>query len=228
MEKEIFTIGSRSCITYRGDSPEMLIIQPSSGDEEGFLDKQIAKTEAGSRRAFILVSFHIDDWNKELSPWEAPAVFGNEGFGDGAPATLSYVTEELIPYIKSRYGLSDDIPVVLGGYSLAGLFCLWSMYESNVFNVACGVSPSVWFEGWDEYVSSHSPKASKVYLSLGKKEEKTKNKTMARVGERIRAQYEILSDAGTKCILEWNEGGHFNDPGERCAKGFLWCLNNEA
>ena len=86
----------------------MLIIQPSSGDEEGFLDKQIAKTEAGSRRAFILVSFHIDDWNKELSPWEAPAVFGNEGFGDGAPATLSYVTEELIPYIKSRYGLSDD------------------------------------------------------------------------------------------------------------------------
>jgi predicted alpha/beta superfamily hydrolase len=101
------------------------------------------------------------------------------------------------------------------------------MYESEAFRAVCGVSPSVWFEGWDEYVSSHSPKTSKVYLSLGKKEEKTKNKTMARVGDRIREQHEILSNVGIKNILEWNEGGHFNDPGERCAKGFIWCLNNE-
>ncbi len=205
----------------------MLLIQPSSGDEEGFLDKQIAKIEAGSRKSFILVSFHIDDWNKELSPWPASPVFGNEGFGDGAEATLAYVIGELIPYVKSRYGLRDDIPVVLGGYSLAGLFSLWSMYETDLFYAVCGVSPSVWFEGWDKYSEARSPKASKVYLSLGKKEEKTKNPVMSRVGDRIRKLDEVLRKAGADCILEWNEGGHFNDPGYRCAKGFIWCLNYE-
>ena len=26
--------------------------------------------------------------------------------------------------------------------------------------------------------------------------------------------------------LKWNEGNHFKDSHIRCAKGFLWCLNN--
>lgn len=227
MEKENFTIGSKSCISYSLPNPAVVLIQPASGDEEGFLDAQTSEIEKGSKRPFILVSFHIDDWNKELSPWTADPVFGNENFGDGAGETLGFVTGELLPYIRERFGLGDDIPVVLGGYSLAGLFSLWSMYNSDSFSAVCGVSPSVWFEGWEEYVLSHKPKASKVYLSLGKKEEKTNNKTMARVGDRIRMQEEILSKEGIPSVLEWNEGGHFNDPGKRCAKGFIWCLNNE-
>ena len=227
MEKESFIIGSRSCIAYLSADPEMLLIQPASGDEESFLDAQVSEIENEAKHSFILVSFHIDDWNKELSPWKAAPVFGNESFGDGASETLGFVTGELLPCIKEKFGLAEDIPVVLGGYSLAGLFSLWSMYNSDAFSAVCGVSPSVWFEGWDEYVSAHEPKASKAYLSLGKKEEKTKNKTMARVGDRIRMQSEILSNAGIRSVLEWNEGGHFNDPGKRCAKGFIWCLNNE-
>ena len=63
--------------------------------------------------------------------------------------------------------------------------------------------------------------------SVKKKEEKAKNAVMARVGDRIRMQDEILSKAGIRSVLEWNEGGHFNDPGKRCAAGFIWCLNNE-
>jgi len=227
MEKETFTIGSRPCTSYFSPDAEMLLIQPASGDEESFLDAQVAEIESKAVRSFILVSFHIDDWNKELSPWPSPPVFGNESFGDGAADTLGFVTAKLLPYIKEKYGPGDDIPVVLGGYSLAGLFSLWSMYNSDEFSAVCGVSPSVWFEGWDEYVLSHTPKASKVYLSLGRKEEKTKNAVMARVGDRIRMQDEILSKAGIRSVLEWNEGGHFNDPGKRCAAGFIWCLNNE-
>jgi len=227
MEKETLTIGSRPCISYFEPDPEMLLIQPSSRDEEGFLDKQVQKIKELSARSFIMVSFHIDDWNKELSPWPAPPVFGDNGFGDGAKKTLEYVLDELIPNVKNRYGLKNDIPVVLGGYSLAGLFSLWSMYETDLFYAVCGVSPSVWFEGWDEYPASHLPGSQKVYLSLGKKEEKTKNPVMSLVGDRIRKLEEILRNSDVKCILEWNEGGHFNDPGERCAKGFIWCLNNE-
>ena len=227
MEKKTFVLGTKKCIAYLKGEPEVLLIQPASGDEEGFLDAQVKAIEEGTDKGFMLVSFHIDDWNRELSPWQAPAVFGDEGFGNGAEETLRLISEKLIPSVKEKYDLNADIPICLGGYSLAGLFSLWCMYDTDVFSCVCGVSPSVWFEGWDEFISSHDPKVSAVYLSLGKKEEKTKNKTMARVGDRIKEQYDQLTRLGKKCILEWNEGGHFNDPGGRCAKGFIWCINNE-
>ncbi len=227
MEKKTFNIGNKKVITYLNESPEMLIIQPVSGDEENFLDEEVEKIASGSGRSFVMVSFHIDDWNDELSPWCAPPVFGNEAFGDGADKTLEYVLNELIPEVRNCFKLQEDIPVCLGGYSLAGLFALWSMYNTDALYAICGVSPSVWFEGWLEYASSHKANSSKIYLSLGLKEEKTKNKMMQRVGDCIRKQYDLLKSEGIECELEWNEGGHFNNPAGRCARGFIRCLNNE-
>ena len=49
-------------------------------------------------------------------------------------------------------------------------------------------------------------KAPSTYLSLGDKEEKTRNKVMATVGERIKMQYDILNNDR---VLEWNSGNHF-------------------
>ena len=49
---------------------------------------------------------------------------------------------------------------------------------------------------------------------------------MAKVGDNIRRQYELLGkDAGVKeCTLEWNPGNHFMDSQLRTAKGFAWLL----
>ena len=71
-----------------------------------------------------------------------------------------------------------------------------------------------------------SPKAEHIYLSLGDKEEKTKNKIMASVGECIKKQYEIQQNNGIDTILEWNEGNHFKDADIRTAKGFVWCVEH--
>ncbi len=74
-------------------------------------------------------------------------------------------------------------------------------------------------------------KASTVYLSLGNREEHARNKRMAAVGECIRRQHELLLNkiSSSHTILEWNEGGHFNDEAARMARGFIWsysCLFN--
>ena len=29
---------------------------------------------------FLLVAFQVEDWNRDFSPWEAPAAFGTEAF----------------------------------------------------------------------------------------------------------------------------------------------------
>ena len=119
-----------------------------------------------------------------------------------------------------------EVKIYLGGYSLAGFFSLWAAYQTDRFAGVAAVSPSVWFPGWMDFAREHSIRAQRVYLSLGDKEERTRNPVMRTVGDNIRSQLELLeSDAGcTACTLEMNQGNHFREPDLRTAKGFAWLL----
>lgn len=61
-------------------------------------------------------------------------------------------------------------------------------------------------------------------LSLGDREEHTKNRTMAAVGDNIRALHNALTQRGKACTLEWNAGGHFKDADLRTARAFAWIM----
>lgn len=167
---------------------------------------------------FKLAAFGVQDWNHDLSPWKAPAVFGKEDFGDGAKETLREILNYCSDSSKTYY---------LGGYSLAGLFSLWAAYETDVFRGVAAASPSMWFPGFYSFMEERDIRTGKVYLSLGNKEEKARNPVMATVGDRIRAAESLLTKRGVDCILEWNEGNHFRDPDIRMAKGFAWVLGRE-
>ena len=196
------------------ERPEWVIIQPVDEHDLQGLDEEVAWLSNHSSTTFTLVAFRISDWNVELSPWKAPAVFGREDFGEGASKTLCYVLDELVPRFKgNRY--------CLGGYSLAGLFALWTGYQTDVFSSIIGASPSVWFPKWIEFSESHQMKANRVYLSLGDKETKARNPIMARVGECVERMHELLDCEKT---LEWNEGNHFKDNAIRTAKGLAWAI----
>ena len=110
----------------------------------------------------------------------------------------------------------------IGGYSLAGLFALWAAYQTDVFAGAVAASPSVWFPEFIDYMKANEIKVKNVYLSLGDKEEKAKNPTMATVGDCIREAYAWLNEQGVNVTLEWNQGNHFKDADVRTAKGFTW------
>lgn len=203
-----------------------LLIQPGDENDLAELQKQteeMRRLSGGIPCTFC--AFQVKNWFKDLSPWKAPPVFGKTEFGDGAKETLAFVTDTLIPALLERFDLSEEIPVLLGGYSLAGLFALYAAYSTKRFAGCAAVSPSVWFPGWGEYADSHEPGASRIYLSLGDREEKTKNRQMATVGMRIRKQKARLEEkSGIVSCLEWNEGNHFSVPWQRMAKGFSWLL----
>ena len=164
---------------------------------------------------FSLLTLKVNDWNKDLSPWTAPPVFGNVPFGDGAASTLSSLLKE-VPSDKELY---------IGGYSLSGLFALWAVCNCPIFRGVAAASPSVWFPGFIDYTRQHTPQTDAIYLSLGDKEEKTRNPVMATVGTVIRQLHDIFSEKEIPCILEWNEGNHFRQPDLRMARGFAWLLN---
>lgn len=211
-------IGGRRCCFFGEEGAETLLIQPVDARELESLDREEAAIRAlALGKASTLAAFLIEDWNNELSPWPAPPVFGEEGFGGGAAETLAWIEEQLLPAGPAGGRC------FLGGYSLAGLFALWAGCRTTKLDGVAAVSPSVWFPGWDEYMHESSCLAPRVYLSLGDREERTRNKTMARVGDNIRTQYEILSRS-TDCVLEWNPGNHFAEPELRMSRGFAWLL----
>ena len=224
--KENFVIDNKSCTGYITDTAKYLLIQPVDEHDIEVLDNEVSEILKNTDKQFSLIAFKIEDWNSELSPWEAPPAFSKKSFGSGATDTLEFIESRLIPTVKEKYNLDNDIKFILGGYSLAGLFSLWSAYKSNTFSGIAAASPSVWFNGWEEFMDNNTPLSNTIYLSLGNTEEKTKNKVMSAVGDNIRKQEELLKNNNISTILEWNKGGHFSDSDLRVAKAFVWCIEN--
>ena len=204
-----------------------IFLQPVAEQDTGRVESESGKLGAlCGHTDWCIVSIPVLKWSEELTPWESPPLFGKEGFGSGAAGTLAYIRESVMPYVNEAFPTGGR-RYFLCGYSLAGLFALWSAHQTGVFAGIAAVSPSVWYPGWREYARSHPVKVPRVYLSLGLKEEKAKNRVMATVGDAIREQYELLSGRGVTCTLEWNEGNHFVDSDGRMAKGLAWLLNDK-
>jgi len=221
MKGTIVDISGKGCHLYKDPNAEYLLVQPIDEHDLEVLDKEVESIKELSDKPFSLAAFMIKDWNQELTPWSAPPVFGKVPFGSGATDTLEFVINRLLPVVQ------EETPhVILGGYSLAGLFALWASYQTDRFEGIVAASPSVWFPKWIEYATDNKPLAKSIYLSLGDKEEKAKNPVMAQVGNAIRRQNELLKGQAEKTILEWNPGNHFVDSEKRTAKGFAWVMNS--
>ena len=201
---------------YGDKNSSNVIVQLVGQHELDFIESEIAYLNEKTGHDFCLLTFIVEDWNRDLSPWKAKAVFKGEDFGEGARETL----EEILLFLSDR-----DKNYYLCGYSLAGLFALWASFKTDIFTGIAAVSPSVWFPGFIDYMKERQIKADKVYLSLGDKEEKTKNPIMSTVGDCIREAEEIVKSQGAKTTLEWNEGNHFRDVDIRVSKGIAWLLN---
>lgn len=196
-------------------SSDTVLIQPVDRHDLETIGNEIKIIEDTAGADVCLLAVEVDDWNADLSPWRAPAVFGKEDFGDGAANTLAEIKKLCADKSKTYY---------VGGYSLAGLFSLWAAYQTDLFKGAAAASPSVWFPGFVDYMKDNTFLSGAVYLSLGDKEEKARNPIMATVGERIREAYQWFYAQGVNCVLEWNEGNHFRDADIRTAKAFAWLL----
>ena len=227
MKKNEMMICGKKCILYLNEDTEYILIQPVDENDISVLDNEVKHIEENTDRNFSLVAFKIEDWNSELTPWEMPLLRGKGNFGDGATRTLEFIKNELIPALSECINTGNNgIKYILGGYSLAGLFSLWSGYQTDIFEGIAAVSPSVWYKKWIEYVETEKPLSEKIYLSLGDTEEKTKHQILSKIGDNIRKQHEILEKSeNVKTVLEWNEGNHFQNPDIRTAKGFLWVMN---
>ena len=163
-------------LVFGNEAAPDVLIQPVDSHDLGFIEDEVKEIRRLAGEDFCLLAVRTDDWNRDLSPWQAPAVFGTEGFGGRADRTLEEILK-LCGNEGRRY--------FIGGYSLAGLFALWAAVRTDRFAGVAAASPSVWFPGFVEYLREHDIQCPSVYLSLGDREEKTRNPVMAAVGAGI-------------------------------------------
>ena len=227
MTAHTMQLGNRPCRIYGEAHAEYLLLQMTGEHELQSIDHEVTVT-AQSGQNFLFAAIPVESWNDALSPWEAPAVWGTQGFGGNAMDTLRFLIEQVIPTLKRQFHLPENVKIILGGYSLAGLFALWASTQTDLFYGVAAASPSVWFPGWMEFEQQHPIQAQHIYLSLGDKEERTKNAVMAAVGDNIRTLHSRLAERGADCTLEWNSGGHFKDADLRTAKAFRWVMEEHA
>ena len=223
MTAQTMQIGNRPCRIYGEAHAEYLLLQMTGEHELQSMESEVTAI-AQSAHHFLFVAVPVANWNDALSPWEAPAVWGKQGFGGNAADTLRFLTEQVIPSLKQQFHLPKNVKIILGGYSLAGLFALWASTQTALFSGVAAASPSVWFPGWMKFEQQYPIQAQCIYLSLGDREERTRNATMAAVGENIRALHRELAERRKSCVLEWNIGGHFKDTDLRTAKAFGWVM----
>ena len=177
---------------------------------------------------FTLASIKITDWNSDLSPWAILLVYKNdEPFTGGADAYLETLTEEIIPAIIGEIG-SEPAYIALAGYSLAGLFAVYAMYRTDRFARIASASGSMWYPGFVEFAKLYEPAAlpEKMYLSLGDREARTRNRVMAKVEQNTGALYDYYKSLGVEAVFEMNPGNHFQDAAQRMAKGIVWLVGN--
>ena len=176
--------------------------------------------------SFTLVAISDLDWNHDMAPWDSPPTFKNaDSCTGGADDYLRLLTEEIIPAAEKELG---GVPRWRGiaGYSLAGLFALYAIYQTDLFSRVGSVSSSLWFPGMKEYIFSHEPKRwpDCIYFSLGDKESKTRNPILRTVQENTEEICAYYQRRGIDTVFQLNPGNHFVQSVERTAAGIAWML----
>lgn len=177
---------------------------------------------------FALVSISGLEWNTALTPWECEGIFAeDEPFAGQAARQLDLLTSEIIPAAEQALSLmAQRVNRTIAGYSLAGLFAVWSAFNCSCFNRVASASGSLWYPGFAEYAATHEfvRKPEAAYFSLGNKEHKTPSRLLRNVAEGTRQVEELFASRGVRTMFEKNPGNHFKDPDLRMAKAIQWVL----
>jgi len=219
LNKEKLNIKDKEITLYKSTdiNAPLIVFNTFEGDGEGVYQ---ALQNMGCTFINLLVVGNID-WNHDMSPWYMPSIYSKEkSFSGGAGEDLELLIDEILPKANE---LIEGEPEFTGiaGYSLAGLFAVYAMYKTDVFDRVASMSGSLWFIDFIEYCKRNDCRKlpDKIYFSLGDKEANTRNPVLKTVQDKTIELSEYFKNLGSEVIFELNPGNHFTDTILRSAKG---------
>ncbi len=217
--RRTFEVEGRVATLYRGEregSP-LVVLNNYSGDGSSVFK---AMRDIDTPDCNLLVVGELR-WDHDMTPWFCPPLSkGDTPCTGGAGDYLETLLHGIIPQALERIA-GEPAYTAIAGYSLAGLFALWSMYNCDAFARVASMSGSLWFPDFVEYATAREMVRvpERLYLSLGDAEAKTRNRVLCTVRERTEALVEHYRKQGLDIAYELNPGNHFKDPALRSAKG---------
>ncbi len=216
----------RVCLYQLVEGPALLVYSIDYHENGQLLLEACGQVDCSG---FNLVTISGLHWNQELSPWRVDTVVSrDDNFSGEASQWLPLLTGEVVPQVER---LLDAPPAwrLLAGYSLAGLFAVWTSFQCDLFTRILSASGSMWYPGWLEYAQQHETAVplQGVYLSVGDKESTSRNAVLQTVGERTQALADLLASRGVNVKFELNPGNHFKNPPLRVAKGIKWLMQQD-
>jgi len=117
------------------------------------------------------------------------------GYGTGgAQNFLTFIQEELMPFIQANYPVDPDDRATAGS-SFSGLFALYSLFrDPKTFNKYMIGSPSLW---WDDevlfsfersYAEDHDDLPAKAFMSIGGLEDESVIALMQRMADTLQGR----------------------------------------
>lgn len=220
-----FQVADKEITVYPCAVPDRPAVYLNTFAGEG--DKVYQALQKDGCPDFTFVAVSGLQWDHDMAPWDIPPISKNDTpCTGGADEYLRLLTTEMIP--KAEELAAGCISWRgLAGYSLAGLFAVYSLYRTDVFSRIASMSGSLWFPGFEEYVYSHVMEScpEHLYLSLGDKECRTRNPYLKTVQERTESIRDFCIRKGIDTEFRLNPGNHYNDPVQRTAAGIAWIIN---
>ena len=220
-----FTVGGKTAAVFPTEELGAPVIYLNTFSGEGEQIWQAA--QAAGFPPFTLVAVSDLDWNHDMAPWDSPPVFKNaQPCTGGANDYLQLLTKEIVPSVEKE--LSEE-PRWRGiaGYSLAGLFTVYAIYQTDLFSRIGSMSGSLWYPGIKDYIFSHEPlkQPDHMYFSLGDRESKTRNPILQSVQQDTEEIQAFYQSKGIDTVFELNPGNHYKQATQRTAAGIGWLLN---
>lgn len=220
-----FKVGQKTVDVFQSENPNRPVIYLNTYGREG--EAVFRQISAFGDLDFTLVAISGLNWEHDMAPWDIPPISSKDTpCTGGADAYLELLLNEILPQAeKTVFG--TPLWRGIAGYSLAGLFALYSIYRTDVFSRAASVSGSLWFPDFPAFVCSHTPKQTPdcIYFSLGDKEHKTRNPFLQTVRQNTEEMEDFYKQQGIATTFQLNPGNHFQDAALRTASGIRWILN---
>jgi len=219
-----FTVDGKEIDVFLSAAPNRPVVYLNTFSSEG--GRVRAALQEAECPDFSLVAVSGLEWDHDMAPWDIPPISKNDTpCTGGADGYLRFLTGEIVPRAEE---MLPGAPCWRGlaGYSLAGLFAVYAMYQTDLFSRIGSMSGSLWFPNFKEYALTHAlkRKPEHLYFSLGDKECRTRNAYLKNVQSNTEELAAFYRGRQIDTVFQLNPGNHFVEAVKRSALGIQWLL----
>lgn len=143
MNIEKFEAAGKEATLYHSteSGSPLIILNNYAGDGKSVMEA----AEKLERKDFNLLCVGNLNWDHDMTPWYCPPTSPQDTpCTGGADEYLKLLLEDILPECLKRVNGTPS-HISIAGYSLAGLFALYALYHTDVFERAASMSGSLWF-----------------------------------------------------------------------------------